>query len=72
MDMHNLTTAMLLSTRERINPGEIRRQTGYMETCESCGSRYRRMCVDFRIPPECGCCYPVFAAKPDSGYTDGP
>jgi hypothetical protein len=49
-----------LSTRERINPGEIRRQTGYMETCESCGSRYRRMCIDFRIPAICGCCTIVY------------
>jgi hypothetical protein len=62
-----------LSARERIHPGEIRRQTGYMASCETCGKPYRRMCVDFRIPSVCGCCVtPTIAAQPDSGYTDGP
>jgi hypothetical protein len=63
---------VMLSARERTFPGEIRRQTGYMANCESCGKPYRRMCVDFRIPSVCGCCtLPTIAAKPNSVYTDG-
>lgn len=46
-----------LSEREKVFPGEIQRVTGYMEYCEECGNRFRRMGTGQRAI--CGRCYPA-------------
>lgn len=46
-----------LTEREQMFPGEIVRVTGYMDICEDCGSRFRRMGTGPRAI--CGRCYPV-------------